>query len=354
MTYGLKVVALITLSLVLVVVAVKFLEALGTSGILIVAAILIAYLILPLVEALRRRMPLGAALAVSYLLILALVAAFSLVVVPPLVTQLHGLIVQLPGLAQSAQRDLSDPNNSFVKRMPPDVQAYLNTLPAQVNALVAKYGFGVAQRALGAAFSAAALFLSVIIVPILTAYLLTDSEELKRACLGFVPAAARPKALSILRDLNVVLGAFVRGQLLDGAILAALVTIMLAIMHVPYALVIGLGAGVLNLVPYLGAVIGFIPSVALALLYNGWQNALIVGILFAVIQQVDGNVILPRVMKQNLQLSPLVIILSILIFSALFGLVGTFLAVPVTAMLRVLKMHFFPAPAEPDAVFAEA
>jgi predicted PurR-regulated permease PerM len=100
----------------------------------------------------------------------------------------------------------------------------------------------------------------------------------------------------------------------------------------------------LNLIPYVGALIGFIPAVLLALVFNGWQNALIVGILFAVIQQIDGNVILPRVMKDSVQLSPLVIIVAILIGSAYFGVIGTFLAVPLAAILRVLKLHFAPAP----------
>ncbi|MDQ6931139.1 MAG: AI-2E family transporter, partial [Candidatus Eremiobacteraeota bacterium] len=107
-------------------------------------------------------------------------------------------------------------------------------------------------------------------------------------------------------------------------------------------------------VPYLGAIIGFIPSVALALAYNGWENALFVAILFGVIQQVDGNFILPRIMKDNVLLSPLVIIIAILVFSALFGVMGTFLAVPIAAMARVIKLHFTPAPSPREMELAEA
>jgi predicted PurR-regulated permease PerM len=159
-----------------------------------------------------------------------------------------------------------------------------------------------------------------------------------------IPPAARPRTLAILADVNTTIGAFVRGQALDGLILGTLIAIMLGIMHVRYALLIGVAAGVLNLIPYVGALIGFIPAVLLALVFNGWQNALIVAILFALIQQLDGNVILPRIMKDTLQLSPLVIIIAILIGSAYFGVIGTFLAVPIAAILRVLKLHFAPAP----------
>ena len=159
-----------------------------------------------------------------------------------------------------------------------------------------------------------------------------------------MPAGWRPKALAILSDLNNVLGSFVRGQLLDGAIVGALIWLLLTITHVPYALLIGVLAGILNFIPYVGAIIGFFPSVLLALVYNDWHSALIVAIGFGVIQQGDGNLIVPRIMKSQVQLSPVLLIVSILVFSALFGVVGTFIAVPVTAMLRVFKLHFAPAP----------
>ena len=132
-----------------------------------------------------------------------------------------------------------------------------------------------------------------------------------------------------------------------------MIALMLYLMHVPYALLIGVTAGVLNLVPYLGSIAGFIPSVALALGYNGWQNAIEVAILFAVIHQIDGSFILPRIMKANVSLSPVVIVVSILIGSALFGVVGTFLAVPVAAMLRVFKVHFAPAPSPAEMISLE-
>lgn len=353
-TYSLKVVALIALGLGLLYVAVAFLKLLGEGGVVILAAILVTYLIMPLVNRLRQRMSLVWALAITYLLILLVIALTVLWIVPPLAAQAHALIVSLPGLLQSLQTKLSDPTNPLVAKAPPELRGYIMSLPAEVNKLVATYGLGVAQRALAVLFSVASLFLSVIIVPILAAYLFFDTAEVKRGFLGFIPERSRPKTLAILTDVNHVLGAFVRGQVLDGFILAVMVTVMLWLLHVPYALLIGVAAGFLNLVPYLGAIIGFIPSVALALAYNGWENALLVAVLFAVIQQIDGNFILPRIMKENVLLSPLVIIVAILVFSALFGVMGTFLAVPIAAILRVLKLHFLPAPSEAAVLGEEA
>jgi predicted PurR-regulated permease PerM len=265
-------------------------------------------------------------------------------IIPPLINEAKSLIAEFPKAYAYLQNEVLNPKNPVVQKLPPDVIVQIQTLPSQASSIIAKYGFGVAQATLGGFFSVVTLFLSLIIVPVLMAYFFFDVSEVKRGLTGLIPAPARPRTIAIVADVNKTLGAFVRGQALDGLILGTLIAIMLGIMHVRYALLIGVAAGILNLIPYVGALIGFIPAVLLALVFNGWQNALIVAILFAVIQQLDGNVILPRIMKDSVQLSPLVIIIAILLGSAYFGVIGTFLAVPGAAILRVLTLHFAPAP----------
>ena len=139
--------------------------------------------------------------------------------------------------------------------------------------------------------------------------MLLDLENLKASFLGLLPAeAAAPKGESIIDDLDQVVGGFIRGQLIDGAIVGAMITVML--FDLPRALRAAdrAVAGLLNFIPYAGAVIGFVPSVILALAYNGPGNALRRRALFAVIQQIDGNFVAPRVLKDNVGLSPLWII----------------------------------------------
>jgi predicted PurR-regulated permease PerM len=341
---SIRVLVLLGISLLLVFACLSFLGALGSAGIIILAAILIAYLILPAVHYLKNFMPVLAAVAITYVAFAILVAAAIFIVVPPLVDQARGLIVATPALVSRLTLDISDPNNRLLARLPAEVRAYLIGIPSHAIASVSTYGVIVAQRTLGVLLSTVSILLSLIIVPILAAYLFFETGDLRRAAIGFVPQRARPKTLAIAFDLSDAIGAFVRGQVLDGAIVGVMIATMLWFMHVPYALLIGVAAGFLNLVPYLGAIAGFIPSVLLALGYNGWQNALVVALLFGIIQQIDGSFILPRIMKANVSLSPVVIIVSILVGSALFGVVGTFLAVPVAAMLRVIKIHFAPSP----------
>ena len=117
--------------------------------------------------------------------------------------------------------------------------------------------------------SAVSVLATLIIVPVLAAYMLIDAGNVKRQVLGLFAPKHRAKAEAIVDDLDKVVGGFIRGQLIDGAIVGAMIGVMLAIMHVPYALLIGVAAGILNFIPYAGAVVGFVPSVILALLVNG-------------------------------------------------------------------------------------
>lgn len=351
--FPLRLLIVLIASLLLLLAVLTFLGSLGFAGVIMLAATLIAYLIFPVVRFLNRFVPAIAAIALTYVILLALVVATIITVVPPLIDQARDLIFSLPGLVQRLTTAIANPDNRIFSKLPDAVRSYIVGLPNEAVSLISTYGMVVVRRTFNVLFSAVSLMLSLIIVPVFAAYLLCDTNEMKRATLGFVPERARPKTLAIVADLNDTLGAFVRGQVLDCAIVAVMIAVMLYLMHVPYALLIGVSAGILNLVPYLGSIAGFIPSVALALGYNGWQNALAVAVLFAVIQQIDGSFILPRIMRANVSLSPVVIIASILIGNALFGVVGTFVAVPVAAMLRVLKAHFAPAPSRAEMVSLE-
>jgi predicted PurR-regulated permease PerM len=239
------------------------------------------------------------------------------------------------------------PHNALIARIPAVDRLYLADLPSQFGALAQRYGADTLQRSLPVLLSAASLVGALVIVPVLAAYMLLDATNVRDQLLGLFPAKRRAKVDTIIDEIDGVVGGFIRGQLIDGAIVGVMIFVMLTATHVPYALLIGVAAGILNFIPYAGAVIGFIPSVILALAYNGPGNAALVAALFVVIQQIDGNFVAPRVLKDAVGLSPLYIIIAILVGTELFGLIGTFLAVPVAAMLRVLREQLLPMPVSP-------
>jgi predicted PurR-regulated permease PerM len=343
-TFALKVLALIAVAIYLLVGLLNFFAAIRTTGLLAIGALFLAYLVYPLVRRLNVYLPVIWSIIVVYAFI-ALIAAFAVTLVAPQIGRdLNSFGHALPGLMSQFQMELINPQNSFIARIPLDDRLYLANLPSQFDTLTKQYGLDTLQKGLPVLLSAASLGAAFVIIPILAAYMLIDASNVRRQILGLFPAKRRAKVHVIIDELDGVIGGFIRGQLIDGAIIGVMIFVMLTATHVPYALLIGIAAGILNFIPYAGAVIGFVPSVILALAYNGPGNALLVALLLAVIQQVDGNFVAPKVLKDNVGLSPLYIILAILVGSEIFGLAGTFLAVPVAAMLRVLREQLLPQP----------
>ncbi len=344
LTLWLKALGVIAVAIYLLVGFLTFLGNVSATGMLLVAAIFFAYLVYPLVRRLNERLPLIWSIVAVYAFIVLVAVSFVQLVVPPLVTDVQNLVKALPALVVHASTTLQDPNNRFIRFLPLSERLYLASLPVQVVGFIQTNAADTATKTLSVLLSTFSILGTLLIVPILAAYMLLDLEGIKESFLGLLPATRRTKADAIMHDLDRVVGGFIRGQLIDGAIVGAMITIMLFIMHVPYALLIGVAAAILNFIPYAGAVVGFVPSVLLALSYNGPTNAIIVAALFAVIQQIDGNFVAPRVLKDNVGLSPFWIIISILGFTELFGIAGTFLAVPTAAMIRVFRDHLGPQP----------
>ncbi|MBV8750090.1 MAG: AI-2E family transporter [Candidatus Eremiobacteraeota bacterium] len=344
-TFWLKTLALIAVAVYLIVGFLQFLGSVKATALLFVGALFFAYLIFPLVRRLNDRLPLVAAILIVYVGIAVLGAAVLQLLVPPLAADTQAAMKSVPSLVAQYSGILQDPNNPIFRWLPSDERGYLATLPAQIGTFVQTNALGTASKTLTVVLSTFSVLATVVVVPVLAAYMLLDAENIKAGFLGLVPAKHQAKANRISADLDQVVGGFIRGQLIDGSILGAMLTIMLLLMHVPYALLIGVVSGALNFIPYAGALIAFLPAFLLAWTYHGFTNALIVGALIVVIHQIDGNFVAPRVLKDNVGLSPFWIVISILGFSELFGLPGTFLAVPVAAMIRVLRENLLPPPA---------
>ena len=130
------------------------------------------------------------------------------------------------------------------------------------------------------------------------------------------------------------LGSFIRGQLLISAIVGILIAVGLSIMGVDFALIIGLIAGIFNIVPYFGPIIGAVPAVVFALLKSP-LTAVYVVLLFAVVNQVESSIISPNILGEHVGLHPVTVIFSIISGGYLFGILGVILAVPVTSIVKV-------------------
>ncbi|CVK19617.1 AI-2E family transporter [Sporomusa sphaeroides] len=176
------------------------------------------------------------------------------------------------------------------------------------------------------------------ITPILAYYFLRDGYSIKEGIFRLVPCHWRNELTLALKDIDTVLSGIIRGQLTVALIVGVLVSSGLYLFHVPFALLIGIAAGLLDIIPYFGAFIGAAPAVTLALLESP-VLALKVAILFLVIHQLEGSVIAPKILGESVGLHPLTVIFFLFAGGELFGIIGMLLGVPVAAVGKVLVKH---------------
>ena len=346
-TYALKVLALISLAAFMLFNVLSFLSRISSVAVILIGAIFFTYVVYPLVRRLNERLPLSAAITIVYAAIVLVIALGIAIVVPPLTTDARDLIANAPTIEKNAVTFIADPNNPLFAHLPLSVRTYIEELPVELSNLTQKYAGEAATKAIVLLLSTVTIIATCIVIPVLSAYMMLDAENLKRYAIAAIPVKARPKTLAVVADLEKVLGGFIRGQFTVGATIGVCITVVLLLFHIKYAVLIGVFAGLFDVIPYIGAVVGFIPSVLLALFQDGVSqgalfHALYVAIAFIAIFQLEGHFIAPKIVSDSVGLSPLWVVIAILIGGELLGIGGMFLAVPIAAMIRVLLVHFIP------------
>lgn len=181
-------------------------------------------------------------------------------------------------------------------------------------------------------------FIGLAITPILAFYLLHDWYQVKDVFRRLLPSHWQNEILLALKDIDKVLNGVIRGQITVAVIVGVLVSSGLHLLHVPFALLIGIVAGILDIVPYFGAFIGAAPAIALALLESPLL-ALKVTLLFFFIHQLEGSIISPKILGESVGLHPLTVIFFLFAGGELFGIIGMLLGVPVAAVGKVIFKH---------------
>jgi predicted PurR-regulated permease PerM len=349
LTYALKVLGLIVLAFYAGQFLLAFFERIRTVVYILIAAVFFAYLIYPGVQWLRRRVPLVVAILIVYATILVGLILVGYFILPNLGDDVTMLVRHYPDLVQRFRSLVYNPNDPLTAHLPSWVRNELSAIPAQIGAWVRIHGFQTFGQVLYLVVGTAAAVVTFIIVPLVTAYLLMDIDEFKRGLSAVVPEGRWKSTLEILTEMDRVIGGFIRGQLLVALTVGVLITIVMAILRVPYPYLLGLIAAVGDLIPYVGAILAFIPAFISSALTNGWINALLVTLAFVAIFQAEGHLIAPNIVSRTVKLSPFVVIIALLIGGELGGLVGLLVAVPIAGVLRVIAVRVFRPPGANDA-----
>jgi predicted PurR-regulated permease PerM len=348
LTYALKVLLIVVLAIYVGEFVLGFLARIAGVVYVVIGSIFFAYLIFPVIQRLRRRMPLLAALAIVYASILLLIVLAAYLIVPRIIDETAALSRQFPDLVRRLTDIIYNPGNPVTAHLPDWVRAEITRTPNELLAFAKQEGVNAFQHAIPVIFGTFAVIAAFVVVPLITAYLLLDLDNLRLSISTFVPQDRWRATFDLLSDIDAAVGGYIRGQVLVAITVAIMFTIALTILHVPYSFLLGLLAGVGDLIPYLGAVLAFLPAFSSALVANGLPNALGVTATFIVLYELEGHFIAPYIMSKNVKLSALAVLLSVLVGAELGGIVGMLIAVPVVSILRIiiLRMLARPTPVE--------
>lgn len=304
-------------------------------------AALLAYVANPLVGwQVQRRVPRPLAVILVFALFLLIVAALLLFLVPVVQRQLAGFAARLPVYLDWLQhRALPWVEQIAGAQIPLDVETLRITLTAHWQEM------GGWLKAVLAYVTASGLRLlawvvNLALVPVVTFYLLLDWDRLTARALGLLPHAMRGRARDLARETDAVLSSFLRGQLMVMLTLAAVYSMGLLLIGLDLALPIGLLAGLLSFVPYLGFLTGLVAAgVGAYAQFQDPHTLLWVLALFGAGQLLEGLVLTPRLVGRRTGLHPVAVIFAVLAGGQLFGFVGVLLALPAAAALKVWLRH---------------
>lgn len=309
----------------------------------------LAFVLDPAVTFLARRgMPRWAGVAVMYVALVAVIWALIAYALPPISRQATELIEHLPELGAAladVERGLADWYESLP--LPAELRTMIDQQLAASGQAVADLLRGLLAPTLNAVLRAATFVLGLIVIPVWLFFVLKDREGFSRSVAGALPPTWRADAENVLALLGRVGGRWVRGQLLLGLSIFIATVIGLTLLTVAgfgefgqFTLILALIAGVLEWLPILGPIVAAVPAILIGLSI-GLPAAVAAAVLYTAIQQLENHILVPKVMGDAIELHPAVMILSLVVGGALFGIGGAILAAPTVAAGRDLYRYGF-------------
>lgn len=320
--------------------------AVGLGGALtpLVTAFILAYLLYPLINILEKR-GVGRNVAATAVLILVMLALTYLMIhaVPLLVAQGKELVARFPDMLARTLARIEAIARHYGYTLQLDRSGIVELVRQSLSGVGLKQVLNV-TRMLSGAFSGVLHSLLAIInlflFPVFFFFVINRYEEIRMEIQRLIPASKRQSVAEFSAQADAVLSGFIRGQLMVALILAVLYCIGFSIVGVPFALFVGLATGLLSIIPYVGATLGFLTSLALVLAIAPDLTA-VLGLvsIFAVIQGLEGLVITPRIVGDKVGLGTLETMLALIIGGNLFGFTGMLMAIPMAGILRLLYLR---------------
>jgi predicted PurR-regulated permease PerM len=294
------------------------------------------YLLRPLVEYLSKKVKTSIAILLIYFVVGGIATIFFAAVGPMLQTQMQTFITNVPSLVDGFVEQV---NKLQENRL---VAEYFTKNQVDLSAKLSEYlnhGAKAAGNYLSGLFTVMTnVVIVVTTVPIVLYYMLTDGHKASKHILSWIPHQYRHEGRQVLDEIDAALSGFIRGRIIICFLLGVMVYIGFLLIGLPYPLLLAVAAMVLNLIPYIGPIIGAVPALIVAFIES---PSMIVRTLLVVIiaQQIDGNLLSPHIFGKSLDIHPLTIVVLLLVAGDVAGILGILLCIPVYLVAKIIVQH---------------
>ena len=283
-------------------------------------------------------MPRGLAILLSFVIVVGIFVLAGIFLVPIIIDQFAQLAEAAPGISRDVEQYLNGVLEVLRERgiVSGEPEQLISRVQDNLVGAVRSVASTVLGGALGVVYGTLSFLLTLLGVIFIGVYLLVDVRKIKAAYLKAVPHDYRSDARSLWGAFGYSLSRYLGGLAFILLIQGAVSAVGLYFIGVPYALVLGAIVSVTAIIPYLGAFLGAIPALLVALALGGPTEALLTAVLFLGVQQLEGNFLTPKIQGDTLHVHPILVFLGVIVGGGLGGILGVILAVPVLAVLRVL------------------
>lgn len=305
----------------------------------IIAAGFLFYMLNPLVKLLMKlHVPRRMAIVLLFVLLLAAVALVFAAIIPNLIEQVTQVVDNFPGfLSELRKFSTAFLNTPLLRRF--NLTESLTQLKLDPATILRSVLSGVSNNIGGVVSSVGSVVISAITVPVMLYYFLQDGHKLIPNIQRFFPNRLNDQISDVLTKMNETISHYVAGEALELLFVGTFTGLGYLIIGMPYALLLGVVAGFMNIIPYLGPYIGLAPALIIASTIS-WEQAALVCVVVVIVQQLDGNFIYPNVVGKALDIHPLTIIILLLVVGNLWGIIGMIIGVPIYAVVKTVVQYW--------------
>lgn len=280
-----------------------------------------------------------AAVALVFVLLIAVIGYGAAWVVPRLVSQVTTLIGNIPDFARSSEGVLRKAaNHPWLQDI--DFSKYLDQMQTAFGKYAENFVTGLTTGIGSIIGTVTTVTVTAITVPVMLFYMLKDGEKLMPALRKWLPAKHADQTVELLNRMNATIARYIGGQILECLFVGTFTGVGYMLIGQKYALLLGVFAGLCNLIPYVGPYIGILPAVIVAFTIST-NMVLYVIIVVVIVQQVDGNLVYPNIIGRTLRIHPLTIIIILLAAGNIAGLLGMILAIPLYAVVKTVVQYLY-------------